>query len=462
MHGRRRSPTEGTECRTSPGTQGKGRGMSETVGGNRAELGLEGMDQSRTEGKVQAWAKSVEERPKPRGQDFGGSTEVGEEIRSSTNQASDSDRHQEGDATGRAIGPGTGPRTQSIAERRRTEGGVGEKREEGNREIRTYCTKAAVSGTSLYGSRPRPRVSARPEGEERRWLPEPDTGEGEGCGCIGTPGVTIAGTSLYGSRPHPQGAELWSAEHREAGRLLRRGYRKRMVARVRSTTKRGREGRTTGLLVVRRRRSNPQRAGGLRRAKPGGNTGPRGRPLTLEPERGSQCSSFPLAIEGNERNRKMRHPSSRKVRKDTGQETVLPHRITVPDMFQRPSRKLRCEGRQNDAIQRRTRMAFEYANRSCAFFVGPEGPSMCDARPRGHSEVAVGEKTMTVRAEDVQSSRLPARAGVDDVRHDGARYKAPSGELQKLNLAKYYPPGHPDNIGTSEPAQSARAWAERL
>ncbi|KAJ7609612.1 hypothetical protein DFH06DRAFT_1148418 [Mycena polygramma] len=218
MHGRRRSPTEGTERRTSPGTQGKGRGMSETVGGNRAELGLEGMDQSRTKGKVQAWAKSIEERPKPRGQDFGGSTEVGEEIRSSTNQASDSDRHQEGDATGRAIGP----RTQSIAERRRTEGGVGEKREEGNREMRTYCTKAAVSGTSLYGSRPRPRVSARPEGEERRWLPEPDTGEGEGCGCIGTPRVTIAGTSLYGSRPHPQGAELWSAEHREAGRLLRR------------------------------------------------------------------------------------------------------------------------------------------------------------------------------------------------------------------------------------------------
>ncbi|KAJ7609611.1 hypothetical protein DFH06DRAFT_1148417 [Mycena polygramma] len=279
MHGRRRSPTEGTERRTSPGTQGKGRGMSETVGGNRAELGLEGMDQSRTKGKVQAWAKSIEERPKPRGQDFGGSTEVGEEIRSSTNQASDSDRHQEGDATGRAIGP----RTQSIAERRRTEGGVGEKREEGNREMRTYCTKAAVSGTSLYGSRPRPRVSARPEGEERRWLPEPDTGEGEGCGCIGTPRVTIAGTSLYGSRPHPQGAELWSAEHREAGRLLRRGYRKRMVARVRSTTKRGREGRTTGLLVVRRRRSNPQRAGGLRRAKPGGNTGPRGRPLTSSP-----------------------------------------------------------------------------------------------------------------------------------------------------------------------------------
>ncbi|KAJ7660144.1 hypothetical protein DFH06DRAFT_1130052 [Mycena polygramma] len=274
MHGRRRSPTEGTERRTSPGTQGKGRGMSETVGGNRAELGLEGMDQSRTEGKVQAWAKSVEERPKPRGQDFGGSTEVGEEIRSSTNQASDSDRHQEGDATGRAIGPGTRPRTQSIAERRRTEGGVGEKREEGNGEMRTYCTKAAVSGTSLYGSRPRPRVSARPEGEERRWLPEPDTGEGEGCGCIGTPGVTIAGTSLYGSRPHPQGAELWSAEHREAGRLLRRGYRKRVVARVRSTTKRGREGRTTGLLVVRRRRSNPQRAGGLRQAKPA-------RPLTL-------------------------------------------------------------------------------------------------------------------------------------------------------------------------------------
>ncbi|KAJ7602169.1 hypothetical protein DFH06DRAFT_1153074 [Mycena polygramma] len=233
MHGRRRSPTEGMERRTSPGTQGKGRGVSGTVGGNRAELGLGGMDQSRTEGKVQAWAKvrgwtrhtiqaRVEERPKPRGQDFGGSTEVDEEIRSSTNQASDSDRHQEGDATGRAIGPGTGPRTQSIAERRRTEGGVGEKREEGNGEMRTYCTRAAVSGTSLYGSRPRPRVSARPEGEERRWLLEPDTGEGEGCGCIGTPGVTIAGTSLYGSRPHPQGAELWSAEHREAGRLLRR------------------------------------------------------------------------------------------------------------------------------------------------------------------------------------------------------------------------------------------------
>ncbi|KAJ7612851.1 hypothetical protein DFH06DRAFT_1147120 [Mycena polygramma] len=109
-----------------------------------------------------------------------------------------------------------------MAERRRTEGGVGEEREEGSGEMQTYCTKAAVSGTSLYGSRPRPRVSARPEGEERRWSPKPDTGEREGCGCIGTPGVTIAGTSLYGSRPHPQGAELWSAEHREGGRLLRR------------------------------------------------------------------------------------------------------------------------------------------------------------------------------------------------------------------------------------------------
>ncbi|KAJ7659537.1 hypothetical protein DFH06DRAFT_1130308, partial [Mycena polygramma] len=248
----------------------------------------------RTEGKVQAWAKvrgwtrhtiqaRVERRRKTKAQ-RARLRRIDRGWRGAPqfyNQASDSDRHQEGDATGRAIGPGTGPRTQSIAERRRTEGGVGEKREEGNGEMRTYCTKAAVSGTSLYGSRPRPRVSARPEGEERRWLPEPDTGEGEGCGCIGTPGVTIAGTSLYGSRPHPQGAELWSAEHREAGRLLRRGYRKRMVARVRSTTKRGREGRTTGLLVVRRRRSNPQRAGGLRRAKPGGNTGPRGRPLTI-------------------------------------------------------------------------------------------------------------------------------------------------------------------------------------
>ncbi|KAJ7673939.1 hypothetical protein DFH06DRAFT_1123597 [Mycena polygramma] len=76
MYGRRRSPTEGTERRTSPGTRGQERRMSETVGENRAELGLGGMDRSGTEGQVQAWAKvrgqtgptsqaRVEERPKP-------------------------------------------------------------------------------------------------------------------------------------------------------------------------------------------------------------------------------------------------------------------------------------------------------------------------------------------------------------------------------------------------------------
>ncbi|KAJ7619932.1 hypothetical protein DFH06DRAFT_1144152 [Mycena polygramma] len=245
MHGRRRSPTEGTERRTSPGTQWKGRGMSETVGGNQAELGPEGTDQGRTEGEVQAWAK----------------------VRDWTRHTVQAriERRRETEAQRARL------RRIDRAERRRTKGGVGEEREEGSGEMRTYCTKAAVSGTSLYGSRPRPRVSARPEGEERRWSPKPDTGEREGCGCIGTPGVTIAGTSLYGSRPHPQGAELWSAEHREGGRLLRRaeaegereswsrtearmpktrdetraaseatwgrGYREGMVARVRSTTK---------------------------------------------------------------------------------------------------------------------------------------------------------------------------------------------------------------------------------
>ncbi|KAJ7612793.1 hypothetical protein DFH06DRAFT_1147067 [Mycena polygramma] len=104
-------------------------------------------------------------------------TEAGPRARS---RHGPSDQHREEDATGRAIGPETGPRTESIAERRRTEGGVGEERGKGKREMRTYCTKAAVSGTSLYGSRPRPRVSARPEEEERRWLPEPDAGEGRG------------------------------------------------------------------------------------------------------------------------------------------------------------------------------------------------------------------------------------------------------------------------------------------
>ncbi|KAJ7633842.1 hypothetical protein DFH06DRAFT_1139759 [Mycena polygramma] len=178
------------------------------------------MDRSGTEGQVQAWAK-VRGRTRHTGQ-----ARV-EERRKAGGQTSEdrprmarSDQHREEDATGRAIGPETGPRTESIAERRRTKSGVGEERGKGKREMRTYCTKAAVSGTSLYGSRPRPRVSARPEEEERRWLPEPDAGEGRG-------------------HIHER-AELWSAEHGEGGRLLRR-VRSRRPWRAEAEAEGGRE-----------------------------------------------------------------------------------------------------------------------------------------------------------------------------------------------------------------------------
>ncbi|KAJ7684116.1 hypothetical protein DFH06DRAFT_1117930 [Mycena polygramma] len=175
------------------------------------------MDRSGTEGQVQAWAKkrdgSLEGRLRRIDRGWRGDPEF-------YNQVSDSDQHREEDATGRAIGPETGPRTESIAERRRTKGGVGEERGKGKREMRTYCTKAAVSGTSLYGSRPRPRVLARPEEEERRWLPEPDAGEGRG-------------------HIH-KGAELWSAEHGEGGRLLRR-VRSRRPWRAEAEAEGGRE-----------------------------------------------------------------------------------------------------------------------------------------------------------------------------------------------------------------------------
>ncbi|KAJ7645238.1 hypothetical protein DFH06DRAFT_1136702 [Mycena polygramma] len=129
-------------------------------------------------------------------------TEAGPRARSS-------DQHREEDATGRAIGPETGPRTESIAERRRTKGGVGEERGKGKREMRTYCTKAAATPEGV--GKTRGGGEALVAGARRRG--------GEGCGCIETPGVTIAGTSLYGSRPHPRG-----------GRALVCGTRRRWKA----------------------------------------------------------------------------------------------------------------------------------------------------------------------------------------------------------------------------------------
>ncbi|KAJ7675877.1 hypothetical protein DFH06DRAFT_1122661 [Mycena polygramma] len=118
-------------------------------------------------------------------------TEAGPKARS---RHGPSDQHREEDATGRAIGPETGPRTESIAERRRTKSGVGEERGKGKREMRTYCTKAAATPEGV--GKTRGGGEALVAGARRR--------RGEGCGCIETPGVTIAGTSLYGSRPHPR------------------------------------------------------------------------------------------------------------------------------------------------------------------------------------------------------------------------------------------------------------------